>query len=214
MLEAFASGEREHLERSRPPRRRCGNSIASPSSPFARELGPSSTRCGRPSADSTPTPRRCRWCARASRSSGARSAVHEIATPYFRDLGRAGRQLANAGPDTSSTFLGLNRLFNIGAFNRGGAEGLTGNLASDRARDEGYLYWLAWTAQNTVASLFSTGDAQGNFRRIHLGGFSCGLLGAFLSGSVPGLGSLPPAIQALVTDIIDGLGEAGVCAHE
>ena len=63
-------------------------------------------------------------------------------------------------------------------------------------------------------SLFSTGDAQGNFRRIYLGGFSCALLGAFLSGTVPGLGSLPPAIQALVTDIIDGLGEAGVCAHE
>ena len=51
-------------------------------------------------------------------------------------------------------------------------EELSGDLAKDRARDEGYLYWLAWTAQNTV-SLFSTSDAQGPFRRIFLGGVNC-----------------------------------------
>jgi phospholipid/cholesterol/gamma-HCH transport system substrate-binding protein len=134
-----------------------------------------------------------------------------IATPYFRDLGRAGRQLANAGPELSNTFLGLNRLFNIGAFNSGGAQGLSGNIAADRARDEGYLYWLAWTAQNTV-SLFSAGDAQGNFRRIYLGGLSCSIIAGFLSGSVPGLGALPPILQPIIDDIIEGLGEAGVCA--
>jgi phospholipid/cholesterol/gamma-HCH transport system substrate-binding protein len=134
-----------------------------------------------------------------------------IATPYFRDLGRAGRQLANAGPDLSATFLGLNRLFNIGAYNSGGSEGLTGNLARDRARDEGYLYWLAWTAQNTV-SLFSAGDAQGNFRRLYLGGLSCNIISGFLSGAVPGLGALPIDLQPLIADIVHDLGEAGVCA--
>jgi phospholipid/cholesterol/gamma-HCH transport system substrate-binding protein len=134
-----------------------------------------------------------------------------IATPYFHDLGQAGRQLAKAGPDLSATFLGLNRLFNIGAYNKNGAEGLTGNMATDRARDEGYLYWLGWTAQNTV-SLFSGGDAQGNFRRIYLAGLSCNLLTGALSGVLPGLGSLPPAIQPLVTGIIGDLGDAGVCA--
>jgi phospholipid/cholesterol/gamma-HCH transport system substrate-binding protein len=118
-----------------------------------------------------------------------------IATPYFRDLGRGARKLSRAGPELQETFLGLNRLFNIGAHNPGGAEGLSGDLAKDRARDEGYLYWLGWTAQNTV-SLFSAGDAQGNFRRIFLGGLNCNTLVN---------GGLPAPIATL-------LGGAGVCA--
>ena len=135
--------------------------------PFARELGPTLDAL-RPAVRQIPAANAATLPLVREGEPIIRREIRpftRIATPYFRDLGRAGRQLANAGPDISSTFLGLNRLFNIGAFNRGGAEDLTGNLASDRARDEGYLYWLAWTAQNTV-SLFSTGDAQGNFRRI------------------------------------------------
>jgi phospholipid/cholesterol/gamma-HCH transport system substrate-binding protein len=94
------------------------------------------------------------------------------AQPFTRDFGSAGSQLAKAAPDLSKTFHGLNRLFNIGAYNTNGAEALTGDLAKDRARDEGYLYWLAWTTQNTV-SMFSTSDANGPFRRFYLGGLSC-----------------------------------------
>jgi phospholipid/cholesterol/gamma-HCH transport system substrate-binding protein len=97
------------------------------------------------------------------------------AQPFTRDFGRAGRQLAKAAPDLSESFHGLNRLLNIGAFNTNGAEGLTGDLAKDRARDEGYLYWLAWTAQNTV-SMFSTSDANGPFRRTYLVGLSCSVV--------------------------------------
>ncbi|MGH2742697.1 MAG: MlaD family protein [Thermoleophilaceae bacterium] len=115
--------------------------------------------------------------------------------PFFRDLGRGARDLAKAGPDLTRTFRGLNRLFNIGAHNPNGSEGLTGELAQDRARDEGYLYWLAWTAQNTV-SLFSTSDAQGPFRRIFLGGVNCN---TFTGEGVP-------------QPISDALGDAGVCA--
>jgi phospholipid/cholesterol/gamma-HCH transport system substrate-binding protein len=115
--------------------------------------------------------------------------------PFFRDLGRGARDLAKAGPDLTGTFRGLNRLFNIGAHNPNGNEDLTGDLAKDRARDEGYLYWLAWTAQNTV-SLFSTSDAQGPFRRIFLGGVNC--------NTFVGEG-LPP-------EFADALGDAGVCA--
>jgi hypothetical protein len=87
---------------------------------------------------------------------------------------------------------------------------LTGDLAKDRARDEGYLYWLAWTAQNTV-SLFSTGDAQGNWRRIFLGGLSCNTIAGAISGILPGLGGLPPTLSGLVPQIINQLGTAGVC---
>jgi phospholipid/cholesterol/gamma-HCH transport system substrate-binding protein len=115
--------------------------------------------------------------------------------PFFRDLGVASRDLSKAGPDLTRTFRGLNRLFNIGAHNPNGNEELTGDLAKDRARDEGYLYWLAWTAQNTV-SLFSTSDAQGPFRRIFLGGVNC--------NTFTGEG-IPEPISNL-------LGDAGVCA--
>ena len=115
--------------------------------------------------------------------------------PFFRDLGRGARDLAKAGPDLTKTFRGLNRLFNIGAHNPNGNEELTGDLAKDRARDEGYLYWLGWTAQNTV-SLFSTSDAQGPFRRIFLGGVNCNTFTG----------------EGLPQQISDALGDAGVCS--
>ena len=117
-----------------------------------------------------------------------------IAAPYTRDLGLGARDLARANPDLTTSLRGLNRLFNIGAHNPGGAEGLSGDLAGDRARDEGYLYWLAWTAQNTV-SLFSTSDAQGPFRRLYLGGLNCSSL---VAGGVP-------------APVAGALGAAGVC---
>jgi len=115
--------------------------------------------------------------------------------PFLRDLGKGADGLAKAGPDLTKTFRGLNRLFNIGAHNPNGAEGLTGDLAKDRARDEGYLYWLAWTAQNTV-SLFSTSDAQGPFRRITIRGLNCNTFTG----------------EGLPQPISDALGDAGVCA--
>jgi phospholipid/cholesterol/gamma-HCH transport system substrate-binding protein len=45
------------------------------------------------------------------------------AKPFQRDLGAASKNLAQAGPDLTTAFLGLNRLFNIGAYNPGGTEG-------------------------------------------------------------------------------------------
>jgi phospholipid/cholesterol/gamma-HCH transport system substrate-binding protein len=115
--------------------------------------------------------------------------------PFFRNLGQGAEELAKASPDLTATFRGLNRLFNIGAHNPNGAEGLSGNLAKDRARDEGYLYWLAWTGQNTV-SLFSTSDAQGPFRRITIRGLNCNTFTG----------------EGLPQEISDALGDAGVCA--
>ena len=47
------------------------------------------------------------------------------AKPFQRDLGAASQDLAQAGPDMTGTFRGLNRLFNIGAFNPGGTEGIS-----------------------------------------------------------------------------------------
>jgi phospholipid/cholesterol/gamma-HCH transport system substrate-binding protein len=117
-----------------------------------------------------------------------------LGRPFFRDLGRGAGGLAAAGPQLTTAFGKLNRLFNLGAFNTGGAEGLSGDLARDRARDEGYLYWLAWTVQNTVG-IFHTGDAMGPLRRFHLGGLNCTTL----------------VDNGLPSPVADALGEAGVC---
>jgi phospholipid/cholesterol/gamma-HCH transport system substrate-binding protein len=114
--------------------------------------------------------------------------------PFTRDLGTAARDLSTATPDLVTSFSKLNRLFNIGAFNPNGAEGLTGNNQADRNRQEGYLYWLAWLGQNTV-SLFSTSDAQGPIRRIATGGINCSILTAE---------GVPAPVSVL-------LGTAGVC---
>jgi hypothetical protein len=41
---------------------------------------------------------------------------------------------------------------------------VSGNNAQDKNRDEGYLFYLGWVAQNTT-SLFNTSDALGPLRR-------------------------------------------------
>jgi phospholipid/cholesterol/gamma-HCH transport system substrate-binding protein len=101
------------------------------------------------------------------------------AQPFQRNLGGAATNLAKANPDLTTAFRGLNRLFNIGAYNPGGTEGISeaceknGACSRDeRARNEGGLYWLGWVGQNTV-SLFSTADALGPIRRAYLLNLNC-----------------------------------------
>lgn len=131
-----------------------------------------------------------------------------IARPYTRDLGVASKGLTKASPDLTTSFAKLNRLFNIGAFNPGGAEGLTGDPTRDRNRQEGFLYWLAWASTNGN-SLFSTADASGPLRRFSLGGISCTIFKAALGGQ-----GLPPELAGPLIGkdgVIDALGTAGVC---
>jgi phospholipid/cholesterol/gamma-HCH transport system substrate-binding protein len=109
------------------------------------------------------------------------------ARPVVRNLRPAATNLARATPDLTASFHQLNRLLDMAAFNPKGAEPVTGNETTDRARDEGYLYWAAWVTQNTV-SLFSTSDATGPFRRA-LAGFNCTGIKDTLS-SQPAAGSI------------------------
>ena len=121
--------------------------------------------------------------------------------PFTRNLGRGAKSL-NAGlPDLATDFGEINRFFNIGAYNPGGSEGLTGNLARDRARQEGYLYTLGWAAQVTT-SLFGTGDAQGPHRRFSLGGLPCA---GFALGGDPTNGLVP------LGQLLGVLQKAGIC---
>jgi phospholipid/cholesterol/gamma-HCH transport system substrate-binding protein len=93
------------------------------------------------------------------------------ARPYVRNLKPASVNLAKALPDLKTSFFELNRFFNMLSYNPKGREAITGNPVQDRARDEGYLFWLGWVVQNTN-SLFNTSDAQGAMRRA-LAGLSC-----------------------------------------
>jgi phospholipid/cholesterol/gamma-HCH transport system substrate-binding protein len=87
------------------------------------------------------------------------------ARPYVRNLRPAARNLANASPDVREAFRGINRFFNMAAYNPGGKEPVPDDPTAAAARDEGLLFWLGWVAHNTN-SIFSTGDVSGPFRRI------------------------------------------------
>ena len=88
-----------------------------------------------------------------------------VARPYVsRELRPAARGLRRAIPDLEQSFHQLNRLFNALSYNKGGAEPLSNDNQRNLDRDEGYLFWLAWVAQNGN-SLFSTADSGGPFRR-------------------------------------------------
>jgi phospholipid/cholesterol/gamma-HCH transport system substrate-binding protein len=133
-----------------------------------------------------------------------------VAQPFQRDLGAASKELAAAGPDMTKAFRGLNRLFNIGAYNPGGSQGvseaceLEGSCTrEERARNEGFLYWLAWVGNNTT-SLFSTADALGPIRRAYLLGLNCNIVSS--GAEVAGV----PAAE--VQPLVDLLGGTGVCA--
>ncbi len=102
-----------------------------------------------------------------------------------RDLKPASRNLAKAMPDLNDAFLEFNRFFNMAAHNPGGAEDISENCHrngvctdEERNRNEGYLYWLGWVAQNTN-SIFSTADASGPFRRAVLL-FTCSTMRQFI----------------------------------
>ena len=98
------------------------------------------------------------------------------ARPYVRELRPAAVDLNTVSSDLRKSMLGVNRFFNIAAYNKGGAQPPGG---PGEAREESYLYWLAWTANNGV-STFSTSDASGPFRRAG-SFFSCSSLAAIVN---------------------------------
>ncbi|MGH2947030.1 MAG: MlaD family protein [Solirubrobacteraceae bacterium] len=84
------------------------------------------------------------------------------ARPVVRDLKPASKRLAEAAPAMRESFLRLNHFFNMLALNPNGRED-----PDNPARQEGYLFWLAWL-QHASANLFSQSDAHGVFRPVTL----------------------------------------------
>lgn len=127
------------------------------------------------------------------------------ARPYIRDLQPAAENLHEASPDLRASFFELNRLFNMLAYNPGGHEELDNSGTPEahtrnRQRDEGYLFWLAWVAQNST-SIFSTGDAHGNWRRF-TASVSC--------STIRGLVEEEPALEVLL-GVTALLNDPGLC---
>ena len=75
---------------------------------------------------------------------------------------------------------------------------------AERARNESYLYWLAWVGQNTV-SLFSTADALGPIRRAYLLNLNCDIF----SSEAQDVG-MPAAEAEGLADLFGGI---GACAQ-
>jgi phospholipid/cholesterol/gamma-HCH transport system substrate-binding protein len=111
------------------------------------------------------------------------------ARPVVRSTTKPADELAAATPDLTSSFTVLNHLFNLVGYNPNGRE----DPGKD-AREEGYLFWIAWL-QHNGASLFSTSDANGPFRAVTLGG-TCGVLKSIT-------GENPPLNQALLPALLD-----------
>jgi phospholipid/cholesterol/gamma-HCH transport system substrate-binding protein len=126
------------------------------------------------------------------------------ARPFTSDLNVAARGLAKATPDLTTSVQELNRFFNMGAYNPNGAESLAGKtVAQQRARQEGLLYWLAWTSQNGN-SLFSTADAQGPWRRVTLCGVQPALLNSIIASILSTVNSQNPGLLDPLLGSTDG----------
>ena len=119
------------------------------------------------------------------------------ARPVVRNLRPAAVKLATATPNLGNVFTVLNHLLNMLAYNPGNTE-------------HGYLFWLAWLDHN-VRTLFSTQDANGDYRPIFLQA-NCSTLAALASGF--------PGAEALynLTPILSNLGlcpaQAAAIAHD
>jgi phospholipid/cholesterol/gamma-HCH transport system substrate-binding protein len=129
---------------------------------FADVLGPTAARL-RPAArrldDATAALRPLARQAAPLLHRPIRPLVREL-RPLARDLRPAAKSLDAAAPQATRTGTSFNRALNMIAFNEKGRQG-----PADPARDEGYLFWLAWLSHDGSA-IFSTADAHGPLRPI------------------------------------------------
>ena len=68
--------------------------------------------------------------------------------PLVRDLRPVSTRLAKAGPDLTQVVFRFNRFLNLLGYNQNGKEG-----PDNAARQEGYLFWLAWLNHSATAAV-------------------------------------------------------------
>ena len=96
----------------------------------------------------------------------------------MRDLAPAARGLARTAPELERNGVKLNEIVNLLGHNQNGRE------APDQAsREEGYLFWLAWTTHQT-ANLQSIDDGNGPIRPFFLTG-TCKTLTSLVNDQPP-----------------------------
>lgn len=148
--------------------------------PLADELGPATSALIPAMRALDDANRRVRPAARAN-TPVVRDQIRPFvrdARPLVRDLAPAATALGDTFPELDRAGKVLNRFFNMLGFNKDGRE-----AADKPGRDEGYLYWLAWTAHNG-ANLINVDDANGPLRPIFLTG-TCGTLTSLVNDFDP-----------------------------
>jgi phospholipid/cholesterol/gamma-HCH transport system substrate-binding protein len=111
------------------------------------------------------------------------------ARPVISQLKPAAAELASATPNLSTSFKVINDFLNMLGYYPGGNQ-------------HGYLWWLAWVDHN-ARSLFSSQDANGDFRNLFLQ-FSCASL-AQTAGGASG------ALEEVILNLTPILTNAGLC---
>lgn len=123
------------------------------------------------------------------------------ARPLVRNLRPASRNLATATPNLQKSFVVLNHLFNTLSYNPKGRES-----ASNPARQEGYLYWIAWLNHQAL-TLFSSADANGSFRPLFLTA-SCPTFKQIVADN-PGLGFVGNLVPLFDNKLVCGGPQGG-----
>ena len=149
---ASGGAEDDHGHDEQPP------AVRHPARPDRREAAPGGARAGPANEAIRPLAREATPLLRDD----IRPFVRE-ARPVVRDLRPAAKNLAKATPALTRSFEHLNRFLNLATLNPNGRED-----PDNAARQEGYLFWVAW-AQHMATQLFSSSDAHGTFRPVTVG---------------------------------------------
>jgi phospholipid/cholesterol/gamma-HCH transport system substrate-binding protein len=117
----------------------------------------------------------------------------KAAQPVVKELQAPAARLASATPHLSTTFNVINSFFNMLGY----------QPTSGPDAGHGYLWWLAW-ADHNARSLFSSQDANGDFRNIFLQ-LSCASIAQVVGGTGQG------ALEEALLDVTPILTDAGLC---
>ena len=159
---------------------------------FAQELGPAATNL-LPAARALPAANQALTELAKPSAPIVKNQIRPFviaARPVVRNLRPAAINLAKATPKLSNVFVTLNHFVNMVGYNPGDVE-------------HGYLWWLAWLNHN-ARTLFSTQDANGDFRPLFLQA-SCATFAQLVNNT--------PAAAA-VLNLTPILSNAGLCPQQ
>ncbi len=111
------------------------------------------------------------------------------------DIREGATRFAATSPRLETIFGKLNRLANMAAHNPGGSE-----TTGTPGRNEGYLFWVSWLANNT-SQLFSSGDGNGFYRRVYLT-MGCEQAAAIVDNPNPAVEALTQLVSGFTDPVL------------